>query len=61
MYWHNLADGYHIVKPMPNGYGGYRSMKMALIEAGLSPHKIDHVNCHATSTVVGDTAELFAI
>lgn len=46
---------------MPNGYGGYRSMKMALIEAELSPYKIDHVNCHATSTVVGDTAELFAI
>ena len=36
-------------------------MRQALIDARLPPSAIDHVNCHATSTPLGDQAELTAL
>ena len=36
-------------------------MKRALEQAGLDPSQIDTINCHATSTPVGDKAEAMAI
>lgn len=36
-------------------------MKNALADGDLSVEKIDHINCHATSTPTGDSAEAFAI
>jgi beta-ketoacyl ACP synthase len=55
------SDGYHLVAPDPEGTGAARAMKRAMSTAGLSPSDITHVNAHATSTSVGDTAEGFAI
>lgn len=55
------ADGYHLTKPLENGDGGLRAMKRCLAQSGLDPKEIDHINCHATSTPVGDEAEAKAI
>lgn len=55
------SDGYHLVAPDPEGTGAARAMKRAMSTAGLSASDITHVNAHATSTSVGDTAEAFAI
>ena len=49
------------MKPKEDGEGAYRAMKLSLERANLSPSDIQLVNCHATSTPVGDKAELSAI
>ena len=55
------ADGYDLVAPHPEGEGAARAIGAALRDAGLSPSDVGHVNAHATSTPVGDTAEAAAI
>ncbi len=55
------ADGYDLVAPHPEGEGASRAISAALRDAGLSRSDIGHVNAHATSTPVGDTAEAAAI
>jgi 3-oxoacyl-[acyl-carrier-protein] synthase II len=55
------ADGYDLVAPHPEGEGAGRAIGAALRDAGLSATDIGHVNAHATSTPVGDTAEAAAI
>lgn len=55
------SDGYHITGPDPTGAGQMRAMRTAVTHAGLSPSDLGHVNCHATSTVVGDVGEAAAV
>ncbi|MGI9509732.1 MAG: beta-ketoacyl-ACP synthase II [Geminicoccaceae bacterium] len=55
------GDAYHITAPSPDGDGGYRSMRMALKRANLTPDDIDYVNAHGTSTPLGDEIELGAV
>ncbi|MGY2128481.1 beta-ketoacyl-[acyl-carrier-protein] synthase family protein [Blastococcus sp. SYSU DS0617] len=55
------ADGYDLVAPHPEGEGASRAISAALRDAGLTPADVGHVNAHATSTPVGDTAEAAAI
>jgi 3-oxoacyl-[acyl-carrier-protein] synthase II len=55
------SDGYDIVQPHPQGEGGIRAMQRALQDAGLTGADIAHVNAHATSTPVGDMAEVHGI
>ncbi len=55
------GDAYHITAPAEDGDGGYRAMKEAFNMAKISPDKIDYVNAHGTSTVLGDKIELNAI
>ncbi|WP_238010663.1 beta-ketoacyl-[acyl-carrier-protein] synthase family protein [Dactylosporangium sp. AC04546] len=55
------ADAHHITGPDPSGAGQIRAMLRAVADAGLTPADVAHVNCHATSTVVGDVGEAAAI
>jgi len=55
------SDGYDIVQPHPEGEGGIRAMTKAIQDAGLTKADIVHVNAHATSTPVGDMAEVHGI
>ncbi|NMO92349.1 beta-ketoacyl synthase [Actinomycetospora sp. TBRC 11914] len=55
------ADAYHITAPDPEGTGQSRAIAAALRTAGLEPSDVGHVNCHATSTPVGDVAETVAV
>lgn len=55
------GDAHHITAPAEDGDGGYRAMKMALKNAGLSPEDIGYINAHGTSTPVGDGIECAAV
>jgi 3-oxoacyl-[acyl-carrier-protein] synthase II len=52
------SDGYDIVQPDPQGRGGTRAIAAALRDGGVARSDIQHVNVHATSTPVGDIAEI---
>lgn len=55
------ADASHMTKPCSDGHGQAVCMQKALADAQLHPQEIDYVNAHATSTVIGDVAEVRAI
>jgi 3-oxoacyl-[acyl-carrier-protein] synthase II len=55
------SDGYDIVQPDPQGHGTVRAMRAALHDADVAASDIRHVNAHATSTPVGDMAEIAAL
>ncbi len=55
------GDAYHITSPPEDGNGGFRAMKAALRNAGMTVEDIDYVNAHGTSTPVGDEIELGAV
>jgi len=54
-------DGHHITAPLPNGEGAARTMKLALIDAGIEAEKVDYINAHGTGTELNDAAESAAI
>ena len=55
------SDGYDIVQPDPKGVGASRAIAAALRDAGVAAADVVHVNAHATSTPVGDIAEVAAL
>ncbi len=55
------GDAYHITSPPEDGNGGFRAMKAALRNAGMTADDIDYVNAHGTSTPLGDEIELGAV
>ncbi|TGG92834.1 beta-ketoacyl-[acyl-carrier-protein] synthase II [Natronospirillum operosum] len=55
------ADAHHIAAGPEDGSGAATAIRLALRMAGLSPQAIDHINAHATSTPVGDRAEIAAL
>ena len=55
------ADAYHITAPSPDGVGAYRSMQMAIEDAGINKYDIDYINAHGTSTGLNDKLETLAI
>ena len=55
------TDAYQMLAPLPNGTEAARAMRLALDEAALEPPSVDYVNAHASSTPVGDRAEVCAI
>lgn len=55
------SDAFHICQPPSDGEGSARAMQMALEDAALSPDAIGYVSAHATSTPLGDLAEIRAL
>jgi 3-oxoacyl-[acyl-carrier-protein] synthase II len=55
------SDAHHIAAPDPVGAGAARAMVEALDDGDLKPRDVTHINAHATSTPVGDVAEVAAI
>ncbi len=55
------CDAHHITSPSPGGVGGAEAMRLALVDAGLSPGDVDYVNAHGTSTQANDSNETAAI
>ncbi|HET7679545.1 MAG TPA: beta-ketoacyl-ACP synthase II [Xanthobacteraceae bacterium] len=55
------SDAYHIAAAPADGEGLQRCMRIAVRAAGIQPKDIGYINAHATSTLLGDVAELTAI
>lgn len=55
------ADAHHITSGPEDGDGARRAMEAAIMQAGITPQEIGHLNVHATSTPVGDLGEIEAI
>ena len=55
------CDAYHYAAPDPTGAGVMLAIQRALQDAELAPESVDYINMHATSTPLGDLAELKAI
>ncbi|XP_043715772.1 3-oxoacyl-[acyl-carrier-protein] synthase I, chloroplastic-like [Telopea speciosissima] len=55
------SDAYHLTDPRADGLGVSSCIKRSLQYAGVSPEEVNYINAHATSTTVGDLAEMNAI
>jgi len=55
------ADSHHITQPEPSGNGIALALQNLIDNTDLKPAEIMHINAHATSTPLGDIAELKAL
>jgi 3-oxoacyl-[acyl-carrier-protein] synthase II len=55
------CDAHHMTDPRPDGRGVAGCIKGALRNADLEPEAIHYINPHATSTLLGDVAEVKAM
>jgi 3-oxoacyl-[acyl-carrier-protein] synthase II len=55
------CDAHHITDPRQDGEGVAICINNALDDAGIQPEEVNYINAHATSTPVGDLAEINAI
>ncbi len=55
------CDAHHMTEPRPDGMGVALCIQNALKDAGVEAQDISYINAHATSTPVGDIAELNAL
>lgn len=59
--WGQASDGFSVAIPHPEGAGLAEAIRRALDSTDIKPEELDYINAHATSTPIGDTAELKAI
>jgi len=57
----STADAFDMTAPSPGGRGALSCMRQALLDAGLAPADVMHVNAHGTSTALNDAAESTAV
>jgi 3-oxoacyl-[acyl-carrier-protein] synthase II len=55
------CDAHHVTNPRPDGLGVASSIEMAIEDAGIERDQVNYINAHATSTDLGDVAEVKAI
>ncbi len=59
--WGMSSDAQHLTSPHVEGKGLCLAVERALARAKLTPDDVDYVNPHATSTKLGDVAEIKAL
>jgi len=55
------CDAYHMTEPRPDGSGVALCIQNALRDAEVTAEDVNHINAHATSTPLGDLAEIEAM
>ncbi|MFE7116349.1 beta-ketoacyl-ACP synthase II [Streptomyces sp. NPDC057654] len=55
------ADSHHITQPEPSGSGIAHALQNLMDSSDIKPAEIAHINAHATSTPLGDVAEIKAL
>ncbi|KAI7840743.1 hypothetical protein COHA_005558 [Chlorella ohadii] len=55
------CDAHHMTDPHPEGLGVSTCIELALKDSGVERDEVNYINAHATSTLVGDKAEVKAI
>ncbi|CAH1440805.1 unnamed protein product [Lactuca virosa] len=55
------CDAYHITNPRPDGFSVSSCIQSSLVDAGVSAEEVNYINAHATSTLIGDIAEVNAL
>lgn len=55
------ADAHHMTAPPEDGSGAAQCMQHCLRDAGMEATSVQYVNAHATSTPLGDRAEVLAV
>ena len=55
----SAGDAYHMTAPLMEGQA--MAMRKALLDAGVAPEAVDHINAHATSTPLNDSGETAAL
>ena len=55
------CDAHDLVAPHPDARGAAQTIRAALNSASIGHEEIDVINCHATSTQLGDLAEYQAV
>ncbi len=57
----STCDGSHLTAPNADGQGAAEAMRLALVDAEVTPAEVDYINAHGTSTQLNDIAETRAI
>ena len=55
------SDGYHVTAPRPDALGTSNAIRGAMESGGVSIEDVDTIFAHATSTPLGDEAEVLSI